>query len=66
PIIVITKELTPKTKESIIDSKCKQYILIEEANKKDTRIYSSSFAGEQIVPDVSYWTLGEYLKLIKS
>ena len=65
PIIVITKELTPKTKESIIDSKCKQYILIEEANKKDTRIYSSSFAGEHIVPDVSYWTLAEYLKLIK-
>jgi len=66
PIIVITRELTPKTKQSIIDNKCKQYILIEEANKKDTRIYSSSFSGEQIVPDVSYWTLGEYLKLIKS
>jgi len=66
PIIVITKELTPKTKQSIIDNKCKQYILIEEANKKDTRIYSSSFTGEQIIPDVSYWKLGEYLKLIKS
>jgi hypothetical protein len=66
PIIVITKELTPKTKQSIIDSKCKQYILIEEANKKDTRIFSSSFAGEEILPDVSYWQLGEYLKLIKS
>lgn len=66
PIIVITKELTSKTKQSIIDSKCKQYILIEEANKKDTRIFSSSFAGEEILPDVSCWQLGEYLKLIKS
>jgi hypothetical protein len=66
PIIVITKELTVKTKQSIIDNKCKQYILIEEANKKDTRIYSSSFSGEQIIQDISYWTLGEYLKLIKS
>jgi hypothetical protein len=66
PIIVITKELTLKTKQSIIDNNCKQYILIEQANKKDTRIYSSSFSGEQIIPDVSYWMLCEYLKLIKS
>ena len=37
PIIVITKELTPKTKQSIIDAGCKQFILIEEANGKDTK-----------------------------
>lgn len=66
PIIVITKELTPKTKQSIIDSGCKQYILIEEANGKDSRIYSSSFKGEMIIPDVAYWALSEYLKLIKN
>lgn len=66
PIIVITKELTPKTKQSIIDGGCKQYILIEEANGKDSRIYSSSFSGELIVPDVNYWSLSEYLKLIKN
>lgn len=66
PIIVITKELTPKTKQSIIDAGCKQFILIEEANGKDTRVYSSSFAGELIIPDVNYWTLSEYLKLIKN
>jgi hypothetical protein len=63
PIIVLTKELTPKTKQSIIDNKCKQYILIEEANATDTRIYSSS-QGEHIIPNVSYWVLSEYLKLI--
>lgn len=66
PIIVITKELTPKTKQSIIDAGCKQYILIEEVNGKDTRIYSSSFSGEMIIPDVNYWMLSEYLKLIKN
>jgi len=66
PIIVITKELTPKTKQSIIDARCKQYILIEEANGKDTRVYSSSFSGEQIIPDVNYWSLSEYLNLIKN
>ncbi len=66
PIIVITKELTPKTKQSIIDAACKQYILIEEANGKDTRVYSSSFTGELIIPDVNYWALSEYLKLIKN
>ncbi|MCH8535858.1 MAG: SIR2 family protein [Flavobacteriaceae bacterium] len=66
PIIVITKELTPKTKQSIIDARCKQYILIEEANGKDTRVYSSSFSGEQIIPGVNYWSLSEYLNLIKN
>lgn len=63
PIIVITKELTPKTKQSIIDNNCKNYMLIEEANSKDTKIYSSKF-GEVIIEDTSYWELGEYLKLI--
>ena len=64
-IVVITKVLSPKTKQSIIDNKCKQYILIEQGNAKDTRIFSSSFSGEQIIPNTSYWALGEYLKLIK-
>lgn len=63
PIIVITKELSKKTKQSIIDNKCQSYILMEETNGKDTQIYSSSF-GEHIIPDVSYWSLSEYLKLI--
>lgn len=64
-IIVITKELTPKTKQSIIDAGCKQYILIEEANGKDTRVLSSFISGELIISDVNYWELSEYLKLIK-
>ena len=38
-------------------------MLIEEANSKDTKIYSSKF-GEVIIEDTSYWELGEYLKLI--
>lgn len=65
PIIVITKELTPKTRQSIIDNNCQNYILIEEANSKDSRVISSKF-GEVIVEDTSYWELGEYLKLIIS
>lgn len=64
PIIVITKELTPKTKETIIDGGCKNYILIEEYNDKDTKIYSSS-QGEHIIENVSYWNLAEYLKRIQ-
>ena len=63
PIIIITKELTPKTKQSILSGNCKQYIMMEEVNGTDTKIYSSSF-GEHIIPNVSYWTLAEYLKLI--
>ena len=64
PIIVITKELTIKTKEAIIDGGCKNYVLIEENNGTDTKIYSSS-QGEHIIKDVSYWNLAEYLKLIE-
>lgn len=65
PIIVITKELTPKTKHSILSGNCKQYIMLEEVNATDTKVYSSSF-GEHIIQNVSYWSLGEYLKLIIS
>lgn len=64
PIIVITKELTPKTKETIIEGGCKNYILIEECNDKDTKIYSSS-QGEHIIENVRYWNLAEYLKRIQ-
>ncbi|WP_028900100.1 SIR2 family protein [Prevotella sp. HJM029] len=63
PIIVITRELTPKTKEAIIYGECKNYILMEESGGNHTKIYSSS-QGEQIVEN-SYWQLSEYIKLIK-
>lgn len=63
PIIVITKELTPKTKEAIIYGECRNYILMEESGGNHTKIYSSS-QGEQIVEN-SYWQLSEYIKLIK-
>lgn len=64
PIVVITKELTPKTKETIIDGGCKNYILMEENNGTYTKIYSSS-QGEHIIENVSYWNLAEYLKRIQ-
>jgi NAD-dependent SIR2 family protein deacetylase len=64
PIIVITKELTPKTKEAIIDGGCKNYILMEENGGNHTKVYSSS-QGEDIIKNVRYWQLSEYLKLIK-
>lgn len=63
PIIVITKQLSDETKQSIIGNNCKNYILMEEVNGKDTKLYSSF--GEHIYSDVSYWSLSEYLKLIK-
>jgi hypothetical protein len=64
PIIVITKELTPKTKEAIIEVGCKNYILMEEHNGTNTKVYSSS-QGEHIIENVSYWKLSEFLKLIQ-
>ena len=64
PIIVITKELTPKTKEAIIDGDCKNYILMEESRGNHTKVYSSN-QGEHTIEGVSYWQLSEYIKLIK-
>ncbi len=63
PIIVITKELTLKTKQAIIDNNCKNFILMEEKNGKDTQVYSSNL-GEHLIPNVSYWELSEFFKLI--
>ena len=65
PIIVITKELTPKTKRAIINNGCKNYILIEQLNENDTKIFTSEFSNGEIISDKSYWKLDEYLKLIK-
>ena len=65
PIIVLTKELTPKTKQAIINNKCKNYILMEEKNGTDTQVYSSNL-GEHVIPNVSYWLLSEFLNLIIS
>jgi hypothetical protein len=65
PIIVISKEITSKAKQAIINNKSKAYILFEEANMNDTRIYSSLFSKPEVIPNASYWALAEYLKLIK-
>ncbi|MCF2875574.1 MULTISPECIES: SIR2 family protein [unclassified Tenacibaculum] len=66
PIIVITKELTPKTKQTIIDNKCPNYILIEEDknNPKNSRIFSSKF-NEEVIENVKYWELSQFINLIK-
>lgn len=65
PIIVITKELTTKTKEAIINGNCKNYILMEENCGNHTKVYSSN-QGEHIIEGASYWQLSEYIKkLIK-
>nr|WP_314472735.1 SIR2 family protein [uncultured Capnocytophaga sp.] len=64
PIIVITKELTSKTKEAIIDGDCKNYILMEESSDNHTKVYSSN-QGEHTIEGVGYWQLSEYIKLIK-
>ena len=64
PIIVITKKLTAKTKEAVINNSCKNYILFEQANDNDTRIYTPDFSKGEIIEGQSYWRLEEYLKLI--
>ena len=64
-IIVLSKEITLKTKQAIIDNSCKAYILIEQANKTDTRIYSSFLSSPEIISNENYWLLSEFLKLIK-
>jgi len=66
PIIVITKELTDGTKKTIIDGKCTNYILIEQANSSDTRMYLSTTPTPIVFSNVNYWSLEGFLNLIKS
>lgn len=64
PIIVITKKLSLKTKQLIIDNNCKNYILMEEgSNPQDTKVYTSKH-GEFVIANCSYWQLEQYLDLI--
>jgi len=65
PIIVITKELTQKTKDAIISNNCKNYILLEQENENDTKIYTPTNSTGEVIISQSYWKLEEYLKLIK-
>ena len=66
PIIVVTKSLSKKTIETIVDNECQNYILIEEDkdDQEDTHIITSHF-GEQVITGQKYWQLGEFIKLIK-
>ncbi len=63
-IIVITKTLSAKTKQLIIDNKCKNYILIEEGSKAGTTNVYTSLLGDFVLDDTSFWQLNEYIKLI--
>ena len=64
-IIVITKELTLRTREAIIGNGCRNYILLEQSNENDTKIFTSEFSNGRVIPNKSYWKLDEYLTLIK-
>ena len=65
PIIVITRTISDNAKRSIIENNCKHYILLEQDGANpDTKLYSSEF-GEHIFKDESYWSLEQFLKLIK-
>lgn len=63
PIIVITKKLTDQTKQAIIDNNCKNYVLVEQEGESATR-FISSYYGEYIEDNSSYWELSEFLTLI--
>lgn len=64
PIIVITKKLSPKTKQLIIENNCKNYILMEEdEDNQNTKVYTSKF-GEFIIERQNLWQLDQYLNLI--
>jgi hypothetical protein len=64
PIIVLSKKITEKAKQTIINNGCKHYILFEEHNDTDTNVYSSEF-GDQIIENVSLWDLTSIISYIK-
>ena len=66
PIIVLTKELTDKCKDAIINGTCDNYILMEDAGDDDTRVYTPEHIDGYVLKGCSHWDLGNYLNLIKS
>ncbi len=64
PIIVLSKKITEKAKQTIINNGCKHYILFEEHSDTDTNVYSSEF-GDQIIENVSLWDLAFIIGYIK-
>ncbi|WP_288237554.1 SIR2 family protein [uncultured Alistipes sp.] len=63
PIIVLTKKITEKARQAIIENGCKHYILLEEYNNS-TKVYSSEF-GDQIIDKLSLWDLSTLITYIK-
>lgn len=65
PIIVITRQLSPSCIREIIDQDCKNYILIEEFEGNNTRIFCSNYKTPVIIPNKNHWSLNGFMSLIK-
>ncbi|MFZ4862425.1 SIR2 family protein [Sphingobacterium sp. Mn56C] len=63
PIIVLARTLTEKTKQSIIESNCKNYFLLERASENQTKIYSSKLK-EPIVVESNIWSFDEFINYV--
>lgn len=62
-LLILTRTLTEATKRFINEQGCKNYLAFEKSGDSDTKIYSS-VEGEFIIPNVDYWSLDGFLKLI--
>lgn len=64
PLILITKELTPKAREIFISEQMNNILLIEENPKGGTRIYCHLFPDGAEMVDYKLWTIDGFLGLL--
>lgn len=62
PICILTKELTPATKNFLSSLKGVDYFAAESYEGSSSKIYSNEKPSGEIVSDIKLWDLGEFLK----
>lgn len=63
PLVLLTKQISKTAHEFFQSGRCQKYVALEE-NGTATRIYSNSTPLGVDIPDVSLWSLSEFLGLV--
>jgi hypothetical protein len=61
PLVVITKELTPKTRDVLLKGRCRNFALFEEASGGGTKIYTPEQVDGVVEPGLNLWALPDFL-----
>lgn len=63
PLVVLTKELSPKTLAFLSSGRCRKYLALDES-RTGTRALGSSFNGVVDLPGLDIWRLDKFLERV--